>query len=524
MITEMLSLSYLSEIYDRLATNWSPFLLLFILICILYDQLSSWNFKPKGARDTTEGVCVPPPGPAAWPVLGYLPHLGRRPHRKLTALREQYGDVFQIQMGSWPTVILNGIDTVKQAMCKQSEEFAGRPAFYSFKYLAKGKSMGFADYGARWKVHRKIAQNALTSMVNDRENPIELAIQEEAKVLIENLTKQSTEEEINPHNEIYLSVGNIICALCFGKRYQRDDPDFVELIRNNSAFMEWMAAGNPVDILPWMRHFTKSSFNRFLGILDTMDKFCDRKRDEHIATYDSTKVRDITDALLRAVYETPEQEKQKVGLTDEHILITVQELIGAGFDTIATTLQWASLFMATHPEFQKLVQHEIDTVIGKSRMPSVKDLGSLPITEAVMYETMRHSCIFPFALPHSTTKDTFLNSFFIPANTLVFVNLWSVTRDETKFPDPEKFNPYRFLNKTNTELLKDELELFLPFGAGRRRCPGEYMARMELFIFLTALLQRCQFTAIPGVQYSLEAKYGLTLKPEDFKIYVSLRD
>ena len=106
-----------------------------------------------------------------------------------------------------------------------------------------------------------------------------------------------------------------------------------------------------------------------------MDKFCDRKRDEHITTYKQNKVRDIPDALLKAVMETSEVDKLGVGLTDEHILMTAQELIGAGFDTVATTLEWAILFLATNDGFQKLAHQEIDRVIGKKRAPSVQDMG-----------------------------------------------------------------------------------------------------------------------------------------------------
>lgn len=182
------------------------------------------------------------PGPLGWPVIGNLPQLGRKPHKVLTGLRKRYGDVFQIKMGSCPTVVLNGVKTVKQALVKQADDFAGRPDFYSFKFIANGNSMGFCDFGARWKMHRRIAQNALALCANKKYNPIEESILTEAKFLVHNLLK-SDGKPINPHNEIYLSVGNIICALCFGKRYRRDDPDFQQLVKNNDEFMAFAGAG-----------------------------------------------------------------------------------------------------------------------------------------------------------------------------------------------------------------------------------------------------------------------------------------
>lgn len=459
------------------------------------------------------------PGPWAWPVLGNLPSLGKKPHEYLTSLRSKYGDIYQIMMGSRPTIVLNGINAIRKATIKQAEEFAGRPDFYTFKFLAKGKSMGFSDYGPRWKLHRKIAQNCLSSFTNKRNSPIEQAIISEAELLSNNLLS-SRGKPVDPHNEIYLSVGNIICALCFGKRYKREDEDFVTLVKMNDKFMATMGAGNPVDIMPWMRHFTKRSFNTFLGILETMDNFSLKKRKEHLDTYDPSKIRDVTDALIRATEETLDEDKAAVGLTDEHILLTVQELIGAGFDTIASTLQWTVLFMITHPDIQEKIHGEIRTHIGMDRYPEFDDLENLPFTEATIMEVMRHSCIFPFALPHSTTKDTVLDGYFIPENTLVFINLWSINHDPATFPEPHKFNPDRFLENGNS---LNKSDLFLPFGAGRRKCPGEQLAKMELFIFFATMLQRCRFETIPGKTPKIDSKYGLTLKPVDFEVIVSPR-
>ncbi|KAK3086611.1 hypothetical protein FSP39_021039 [Pinctada imbricata] len=490
------------------------------LVVVLFLVLLGYVLKLKTSKTSYDSTKVP--GPFAWPVFGNLLSLGKKPHEYLTYLRSVYGDVYKIKMGSRDTIVLNGLQTIKTAMIKQAEDFAGRPNFYSFNYIAKGKSMGFSDYGPRWKLHRKIAQNSLAMFTNKRNSPIEEAIIAEAEVLANNFLNTDG-SPMNPHNEIYLSVGNIICALCFGKRYKRDDPDFMQLIKNNDEFMAFAGAGNPVDIMPWMRHFTKRSFNKFVSILDAMDEFTMKKRREHLDTFDPMHLRDVTDALIKTTEDISEEEKQSVGLTDEHILITVQEMIGAGFDTIASTLQWAVLFIATHPEHQDKAYEEIQSVIGSERYPEFEDIASLPFTEACIIEVMRHSCIFPFALPHSSTRDTNLNGYEIPAKSLVFVNLWSVNYDPTIFPDPGKYDPYRFLSDNGKSVNRSAAELFLPFGAGRRKCPGEQLAKMELFIFFTTLLQRCRFDVIPGKEPVVDSKYGLTLKPKDFEVSVSRR-
>ena len=196
---------------------------------------------------------------------------------------------------------------------------------------------------------------------------------------------------------------------------------------------------------------------------------------------------------------------------------------GAGFDTIASTLQWSILYLMTNPEWQEKVYNEILTAYGTDKDPDVTDLSELPYTEATILETMRHSCIFPFALPHSTTRDTFINGHFIKEKTLVFVNLWSVSHDPEFFHEPEVFNPFRFLDTSGTRVDRSKLDCFLPFGSGKRKCPGEQLAKMELFLFFTILVQKCKFEIVPGEQPEVDSKYGLTLKPLDFNVIVHER-
>lgn len=462
-----------------------------------------------------------PPGPWALPIIGNLHQLGKKPHVTLLNLWRVYGNVFRVTMGSRYAVVLCGLETIWQACVKQAEDFAGRPDLYSFQFLSKGKSMGFCDYGKRWKLHRKIAQNALQTFAYKCNNPIEVTISSEADTLVRHLLKNDG-KPMNPHNEIYLSVGNIICAICFGKRYQRDDPDFVKLVTLNDRFMAYAAAGNPVDIMPWTRIFMQRSLKKFLEILELMNKFCDEKQQEHLDSFNPSDLRDVTDILIKTTRELPQAEKDATGLTDEHILITVQDLIGAGFDTISSTLQWSVLYLMLHAHVQERAHEEIRRVVGMHRSTGLEDLPNLPYTEAVLIEIMRHSCIFPFAVPHSTTKDTVIKGYFVPAKTLVFINLWSLTRDPTYFPDPERFDPSRFLNDAG-HLDRGKVDKFLPYGAGRRKCLGEQLAQKELFLFFSTMVQRCRFRIPKGHKPVIDSKFGLTLKPLDFETCVSAR-
>ncbi|KAK3552877.1 hypothetical protein QTP86_024783 [Hemibagrus guttatus] len=218
-----------------------------------------------------------------------------------------------------------------------------------------------------------------------------------------------------------------------------------------------------------------------------------------------------------------EKAGDKDTLFHEHnLIITVSNLFSAGTDTTSTTLRWCLLLMAKYPQIQDRVQEEIDRVIGH-RQAVMEDRKNLPYTEAVIYETQRLANIVPMSLPHTTTCDVKFQGFFIKKGTCVFPLLTSVLRDETQWESPLTFNPAHFLDEQGQFVKKDA---FMPFSAGRRVCLGESLAKMELFLFFTSLLQHFRFTPPPGVsedQLDLTPTEGLTLNPSPHKLCAVVR-
>ena len=141
----------------------------------------------------------------------------------------------------------------------------------------------------------------------------------------------------------------------------------------------------------------------------------------------------------------------------------IQDLFIAGTETVTTTLKWTLLFMAIHTDIQSKVQSELDHVVGKSRRPNVKDRAHLPYTEATLMECQRRGNIALFSVPRCTTQETTLNGFTIPQGTWVFINRWGMHMSERYWTNPDRFDPTRFLSKTNTVL---QPEAFVPFGVG----------------------------------------------------------
>lgn len=172
---------------------------------------------------------------------------------------------------------------------------------------------------------------------------------------------------------------------------------------------------------------------------------------------------------------------------------------------------------------QLRLQQEVDSVVGRSRLPSIVDQSELPYVMAFIYEVMRFTSFVPLTIPHSTVNDTSIMGYTIPKDTVVFVNQWSINHDLAMWSHPETFDPERFLCPEGG-LNKDLTSSVLIFSLGKRRCIGEELSKLQLFLFTSLLAHQCNITAHPTRTPTLDYNYGLTLKPHAFFIAVSLRD
>ncbi|XP_078393202.1 cytochrome P450 2K6-like [Cetorhinus maximus] len=193
----------------------------------------------------------------------------------------------------------------------------------------------------------------------------------------------------------------------------------------------------------------------------------------------------------------------------------ITELFAAGSETTSTTLCWGLLLIMKYPEIQKRVQEEIDREIGTERPPRMEDQQRLPYTNAVIYEVMRFANVATM-ITRENNADTHLKGYFIPKKSHIIVVLLSVLRDKTQWEKPDEFNPSHFLNSEG-RLVKREA--FLPFGAGSRVCAGQSLAKMELFLFFTTLLQKLKFQAPADVtDLDLTPVHGQIYFPKPYKL------
>ncbi|KAM9847906.1 cytochrome P450 1B1 [Aulostomus maculatus] len=468
-----------------------------------------------------------PPGPMAWPVIGNAAQLGNTPHLYFARMAKKYGNIFQIKLGSRTVVVLNG-DSIKQALIKQGPEFAGRPDFASFQYVSNGDSIAFGTNTDWWKMHRRVAHSTVRMFSSGNpqtKKTFEHHIICEIRQLLQLFVGKTKEHTyFQPKTYLVVSTANTMSAVCFGKRYSYEDEEFRQVVGRNDQFTETVGAGSIVDVMPWLQYFPnpiKTMFDNFKKLNLEFSTFIQDKVTEHRKTVQSSTLRDITDALIVSL----ERLGYKTGGSSEkdYVTSTVGDIFGASQDTLSTALQWIILILVKYPEIQERLQQEVDKVVDRTRLPSIEDQLQLPYVMAFLYEVMRFTTFVPVTIPHSTTTDTSIMGYTIPKNTVVFVNQWSTNHDKALWSHPETFDPQRFLDQEGL-LNKDRCSNVLIFSLGKRRCIGEELSKLQLFLFTAVIAHQCHITTDPARPPTFDFNYGLTLKPHAYYIAVSVRD
>ncbi|XP_076612268.1 cytochrome P450 2K1-like [Chaetodon auriga] len=497
-------------IVDLFLHSCTPASLLGALVVLLLVYLASSSiFSSKADRKE-------PPGPRPLPLLGNLLQLDlKRPYNTLLGLYKKYGSVFTIYLGPKKVVVLAGYKTVKEALINYADEFGERDPLLIASEVSQGHGVVWSN-GDSWKEMRRFALTNLRDFGMGKK-ACEDKIIEECDYLI-GVFKKFKGEAFDTTRSMNYAVSNIICSIVYGSRFEYNDPKFTTMV--DQANKRIQLVGSPSmqlynlfpSICKWFpgRREIHKMFD--YTIKQNLELFSHLKE-----TLNPQMCRGFVDAFLVKKQQLEESGVTNSHFHDENLMMTVLQLFAAGTDTTATTLRWALLLMAKYPKIQDQVQEELSRVIG-SRQVQVEDRRNLPFTDAVIHETQRMANIVPLGVPHRTSQDVTFQGHFIEKGTTVYPLLTSVLYDEEEWEKPHSFYPAHFLDKDGKFVKRDA---FMPFSAGRRVCLGESLARMELFIFFTSLLQRFRFTAPPGVsedELELVPRVGFTLNPSAHKL------
>ncbi|XP_006994949.1 cytochrome P450 2B1 isoform X1 [Peromyscus maniculatus bairdii] len=425
-----------------------------------------------------------PPGPRPLPLLGNLLQMDRGGLlNSFMKLREKYGDVFTMHLGPRPVVMLYGTEAIREALVDQAEAFSGRGTIAVVRPVFKDYGVVFAN-GERWKTLRRFSLATMRDFGMGKRS-VEERIQEEAQCLVEELRK-SQGAPLDPTFLFQCITANIICSIVFGERFDYKDRQFLRLLdlfyRSFSLISSF--SSQMFELFSGFLKYFPGTHRQISKNLQEILDFIGQSVEKHRATLDPSNPRDFIDTYLLRMEK--EKSNKDTEFHHENLMLSVLSLFFAGTETSSTTLRYGFLLMLKYPHVAEKVQKEIDQVIGSHRLPNLDDRTKMPYTEAVIHEIQRFSDLIPIGVPHRVTKDTLFRGYLLPKNTEVYPILSSALHDQRYFAQPDTFNPDHFLD-ANGALKKNEA--FMPFSIGKRICLGEGIARNELFLFFTTILQ-----------------------------------
>ncbi|XP_004068239.1 cytochrome P450 2J2 isoform X1 [Oryzias latipes] len=482
-------------LFDRM--DFNSWLVFGFVLLLLIDIVKTWK-PPKF-----------PPGPLSVPFLGNV--FTGVDFKTMEKLSQDFGPVFSLRRGSERMVFISGYKMVKEALVTQLDSFVDRPIVPLFHVVFKGLGIALSN-GYLWKKQRKFA-NAHLRYFGEGQKSLERYIEIESNFLCDAF-KEEQGRPFNPHYLITNAVGNIISSVVFGHRFEYSDPSFRKVLEldNEAVVLSGSARTQLYDAFPSLLNYLPGPHQTVHANYREIVCFLRKEIEKHQEEWNPEDPRDYIDVYLSEMEKT--KQDPQAGFNIETLVVSTLDLIEAGTETTATTLRWGLMFMLHHPEIQEKVQEEIDRVIGQSRQPAMSDRPNLPYTDAVIHEIQRMGNIVPLGFPKMASKDTTLGGYFIPKGTPITTILSSVLFDKNEWETPHVFNPGHFLDSEGRFLKK---EAFLPFSAGKRMCLGEHLAKMELFLFFSTLLQRFTFKPVPGEMPSLEGVLGFTHSPEEFR-------
>ncbi|XP_034362174.1 cytochrome P450 2C29 isoform X2 [Arvicanthis niloticus] len=432
-----------------------------------------------------------PPGPTPLPIIGNFLQIDvKNISQSFTNFSKAYGPVFTLYLGSQPTVILHGYEAVKEALIDHGEEFAGRGSFPIIDKIIKGLGVVFSN-GNGWKETRRFTLMTLRNLGMGKRN-IEDRVQEEAQCLVEELRKTKG-SPCDPTFILSCAPSNVICSIIFQNRFDSNDKDFLILMKKINENVKilsspWLQVCNK---FPLLIDYCPGSHHKIAKNINYVKSYVLEKIKEHQESLDVANPRDFIDYYLIKQKQANHIEQSEFSL--ENLASTINDLFSAGTETTSTTLRYALLLLLKNPHVTAKVQEEIDSVIGRHRSPCMQDRSHMPYTDAMIHEVQRYIDLIPTNLPHAVTCDIKFRNYIIPKGTTVITSLSSVLHDSKEFPNPEMFDPGHFLDGNGNFKKSD---YFMPFSTGKRICAGEGLARMELFLFLTTILQNFKLKSL----------------------------
>ncbi|XP_073270971.1 trans-cinnamate 4-monooxygenase-like [Primulina huaijiensis] len=459
-----------------------------VIFAILVSKLRRKSFK-----------C--PPGPFSLPIFGSWLQIGNNlNHHDFTSYAKKFGEVFLLRMGQRKIAVISSKELAKEVLLTKGIEFGSRSRNIVFDiFTGKGQDMIFTEYGEHWRKMRRIVTVPFFTNKVVQQNSHEW--EAEAAAVVEDVRKNpaAATKGIVLRNRIELMVYNNVYKIMFGRGFAgEEDPLFVRVKTVNAerSILGQSLEYNFGDFVPILRPFLKG----YLKICQEVtkrrlklfkDSFVDeRKKNLSTRTTQTQGAKYGIDHILEA--------KNTGEINDDNVLYIVENMNVAAIETTIWALEWAVGELINNPRIQTKLRAEIDTVLGPDVQVTEAHALKLPYLQAVIKETLRLRMIVPCLVPHLNLHDANLKDFTIPGGSRIFINAWWLANDPAHWKKPEEFRPERFLEEESKVEANGNDIKYIPFGVGRRSCPGIFMAMAVIGITLGRLVQNFELLPPPG--------------------------
>ncbi|XP_059454581.1 cytochrome P450 CYP82D47-like [Corylus avellana] len=487
-----------------MATILAFFLFLFFLLWIL-----------RKTRKTT----LPPEAGGAWPLIGHL-HLLRGPkpaHITLSKMADKYGSLFTIQLGVHPALIVSNWEVAKECFTTHDKVFANRPKAIASELMGYNYALFvLSPYGPYWRQVRKIAtvevlsNHRLAMLKHIREHEVNRSIKEMYELWVKNNNML-----VDMQRWFGSLALNIVFKMVVGKRFYgaEDEDENVGDDQCRQTLKDVFELSGTVvvaDVLPYLRWL---DFGGYEKTMKKTAKEFDHVLEGWLEEHKQRKVsgegkgdKDFMDVMLSVVAN---EEKISNYDADTITKATCLSLVVAGADTTATTLTWAISLLLNNRKALKNAQQELDVQIGKDRQVKELDIKNLVYLQAIIKETMRLHPAASLSPPHESMEDCTLAGYHVPEGTRLLVNISKIHRDPNVWSDPNEFQPERFLIADKDVDVRGNHFKFIPFGSGRRVCPGISFALQVMHLTLATLLHAFEIATPLDELVDMTEKVGI---------------
>ncbi|XP_011100321.1 cytochrome P450 81D1-like [Sesamum indicum] len=444
--------------------------------------------------------------PTPFPNLPFIGHIyfftkSTPFHRALSEVSRRHGPILFLRLGSRPVLLISSPSAAHECFTKNDIIFANRPNLLNGKHFGYNfTSLAWASYGDHWRNLRRIS--ALELLSSHKLNLLSSIPCNEARTLILKLLENNNpSKNVDMRKLFFEHTYNIVTRMITGKVGVENSKE-AEMFQDIVAEMSRVTLeANVADFLPFMRWFGFGNVERKLSVVqEKRDRFMENVIEERRGEEESDgggKQKSLIEVLLDLQREEPEY------YTDETIRNLFLVLVQGASHTSSNTLEWAFSLLLQHPD-----------ILTRARAEIIRDsdITKIPYLRGIINETLRMHPAAPLLTPHSSSRTCIVGGFHVPRGTILLVNAWDIQNDPRTWDDPEKFVPERF---EGLEEGKNDFK-YLPFGWGRRGCPGENMAKQMVGLALGSLIQCFEWESIGEIDMS-EGKGVITPKVQPLR-------